>query len=610
MIDTDPGRSAAFARGFGDEREQAAPFVPAPGPVRPSMPDQGWADQAQPDQGWADPGRPDQGRPDQDWAAQGPATVGAGHGSPEGFGAEPSALGAFRSDPGSVAERPAGYEPGLRAAQRPAEVGPEVAPRAFDGEAATVSAERPPPPAFQPVRRDPAFADPSVGAEEQGSAPADSGDVDPDAWPATRTGPALDAEPAMGLGLGARLAALQAQSGGFVVITPDETAEEAPTGTARGIWDPKVPGVPAELDEDETSPGETLTPSPIEADLDVDPEPARAPEPEPEPVVWNYADFPPANTTEEELLEATRSNTSNQMLSTLLLAKVLIQGYSADPAHWPTEEIKGNRYLVAFTSMQRMTAHYEATLPEPEPVRFTTVIAKWPTEEIGFALNPGTPMGRLLGGSEVRGLARSAAEFGLIDADALVAVADAEEASAQTQLIPEKKAAPAPAGSDQPMLMQRTIAAAQVSMYLERGYDRVCGFVHRAGELSHLSKPADLYRALGLVYKDSPFGLDDAEVYVLRWPAHLLSLYRIPYGGQTEEALNAMQGWMIERAPFRGNGFAPSETGDVVSEFKMDSTRLPHGAQLWRLNSDGIETLVALFDADGTRWRRIGSGES
>jgi hypothetical protein len=219
-------------------------------------------------------------------------------------------------------------------------------------------------------------------------------------------------------------------------------------------------------------------------------------------------------------------------------------------------------------------------------------------------------MGRLLSGSEVRGLARSAAEFGLIDADALVAVADAEEASALTQAIPEPKPAPAPAVSELPQLMQRTVAASQVSMYLERGYDRVCGFVHRAGELSHLSRPADLYRALGLAYPDSPFKLDDTEVFVLRWPAHLLSLYRIPFGGQTEEALQAMQGWMIERAPFRGNGFAPSESGDVVAEFKIDSTRLPHGAQLWRLTSEGIETLVALFDADSTRWRRIGSGDS
>jgi hypothetical protein len=158
--------------------------------------------------------------------------------------------------------------------------------------------------------------------------------------------------------------------------------------------------------------------------------------------------------------------------------------------------------------------------------------------------------------------------------------------------------------------MQRTIAAAQVAMYLERGYDRVCGFVHRASELSHVSKPIDLYRALGLLYSGSPFRPDDAEVYVLRWPAHLLTLYRIPFGGQTDEAMQAMQGWMIERAPFRGNGFAPSESSDVVAEFKIDSTRLPHGAQLWRLNSEGIETLVALFDADSTRWRRIGTADA
>ena len=51
--------------------------------------------------------------------------------------------------------------------------------------------------------------------------------------------------------------------------------------------------------------------------------------------------------------------------------------------------------------------------------------------------------------------------------------------------------------------------------------------------------------------------------------------------------MRAMEGWVIERAPFRGNGFAPSETSDVVAEFKVDSARLPHGAQLWRVNSDG-----------------------
>ena len=93
---------------------------------------------------------------------------------------------------------------------------------------------------------------------------------------------------------------------------------------------------------------------------------------------------------------------------------------------------------------------------------------------------------------------------------------------------------------------------------------------------------------------------------MLRWPAYRPSLYRIPYGGQNEQALRAMDGWVIERSPFRGNGFAPGEGRDVVAEFKVDSVRLPHGAQLWRIDADGTERMVAIFDNDGPIWRRVG----
>jgi hypothetical protein len=93
---------------------------------------------------------------------------------------------------------------------------------------------------------------------------------------------------------------------------------------------------------------------------------------------------------------------------------------------------------------------------------------------------------------------------------------------------------------------------------------------------------------------------------VLRWPAHRPSLYRIPYGGQNEAAMRAMEGWVIERPPFRGNGFAPSDSGDVIAEFKVDSARLPHGAQLWRIGADGQEKLIALLDVDAPTWRRVG----
>jgi YD repeat-containing protein len=38
----------------------------------------------------------------------------------------------------------------------------------------------------------------------------------------------------------------------------------------------------------------------------------------------------------------------------------------------------------------------------------------------------------------------------------------------------------------------------------------------------------------------------------------------------------------------------------------VDSVRLPHGSQLWRIDADGSERMVAIFDNDGPTWRRVG----
>jgi YD repeat-containing protein len=229
-------------------------------------------------------------------------------------------------------------------------------------------------------------------------------------------------------------------------------------------------------------------------------------------------------------------------------------------------------------------------------IKFTQLIHAWPHETLSFAVNPGTPIGATLPGGQIVALASWVDEVGLTD--------ERPEPVAPTpEPEPAERSTPPQTG---PIVMQKTISAQQVPYYLDRGYDRVSGFVHRASEVSHLRTPADLYNALGLSYSDSPFKPDDAEVYVLRWAAHRGNLYRIPYGGQHEAAMHAMQGWMIERAPFRGNGFAPSESRDVIAEFKVDSVRLPHGAELWRVDRDGDEKLVATFDADGPRWQRVG----
>jgi SseB protein N-terminal domain len=316
-------------------------------------------------------------------------------------------------------------------------------------------------------------------------------------------------------------------------------------------------------------------------------------------------EFVPANDVERDLLDAAGEHSTDRFLSTLLLATVLVPvEHDSRPGSSPgesgfvfrTEEVDGERFLVVFTSRDRLAEHFD----EPTRtvgVRFYELIRNWPDPAWSFAVNPESPVGAKYPGPQVIALASWAADAGL--------GADPAEAD-------ERAIAPVPApqkvndSAQHATVMQKTVPAEQVDYYLERGYDRVGGFVHRANEVEHLRTPADLFGALGLVHDGSSYQADAKEAYVLRWPAYRPSLYRIPYGGQSEQALRAMDGWVIERPPFRGNGFAPGEGRDVIAEFKVDSVRLPHGAQLWRMDGDGTERMVAVFDADVTTWRRVG----
>jgi hypothetical protein len=293
---------------------------------------------------------------------------------------------------------------------------------------------------------------------------------------------------------------------------------------------------------------------------------------------------------------------SDTLLSILLLAKVLLPvADGADPARrpgddrfvWRTEQVDGRPCVVVFTSTERM-AERLGDRAEGLGVRFVQLLRTWPDPTWSLLVNPDTLIMVHLRASQILALASSAAEVGLDDT--------AGEASESGAARFDRAGA---VGVELPPAMQKVIAPSQVAWYLERGYDRVSGFVHRAAEVAHLRTPANLVSGLGLRYDGSPFTDDAAEVYVLRWPAYIPSLYRIPYGGRTEAAMAAMEGWVIERAPFRGNGFAPADSGDVIAEFKVDSVRLPHGAQLWRLAADGGSELVAMLDADGPSWVRV-----
>ncbi|MEU4712319.1 SseB family protein [Micromonospora purpureochromogenes] len=319
--------------------------------------------------------------------------------------------------------------------------------------------------------------------------------------------------------------------------------------------------------------------------------------------------FQPANAVEEDLLDAAGSGSTDTFLSTLLLARVLLPvapdsapgSRPGDPGFvWRTEELDGETYVVVHTSPERLADHCPGPV-ETVAVRFVQLIRRWPDEVWSFAVNPGSPIGAKLPGEQIVGLANWAAEVGLGDETETEPEAVAVEEPAE-----RPRYAPQVADPTRPVIMQKAVAPSQLAYYLERGYDRVSGFVHRANELAHLNTPAQLHDALGLGYPDSPFARDADRIYVLRWPAYRPSLYRIPYGGQNEAAMRAMEGWVIERPPFRGNGFAPGDSTEVVAEFKVDSARLPHGAQLWRIGADGTERVIALLDTDALLWRRVG----
>ncbi|MDR7279679.1 SseB family protein [Catenuloplanes atrovinosus] len=354
------------------------------------------------------------------------------------------------------------------------------------------------------------------------------------------------------------------------------------------------------------------TPDP---DRPFSPAPTPAYRPESQIAQPDLAGFTPANEVEEELLAAAGDGSTDSFLSTLLLARVLLPlkpgtsasgGRPGDPDFaWRTDVIDGERYVVVFTSPERLGEHLvggEAI--ETVGVKFARLIRHWPDPGLSFAVNPGSPVGATLPGSQIVALASWAKEVGLgedAEPDEYV-----EPTPAPVRVVETPAPVSRPPDPNAPTVMQKTVSPAQVDYFLNRGYDRVSGFLHRANEVEHLGTPGQLLSALGLIYPGSPFRPDAEVVHVLRWPAFRPSLYRIPYGGQNENAMRAMEGWVIERPPFRGNGFAPGDSSDVIAEFKVDSVRLPHGSELWSIDRSGRQTLLALLDTDAMTWRKVG----
>jgi type III secretion system-like peptide-binding chaperone len=124
-----------------------------------------------------------------------------------------------------------------------------------------------------------------------------------------------------------------------------------------------------------------------------------------------------------------------------------------------------------------------------------------------------------------------------------------------------------------PRVMAKVVRPDQVTHYVDGGYDWVAGRIHRVGDVQALATPDRLVRELGLEYPDSPFSADAAELHVIIWRMVKINPVRLDSGGD-------------------------------VPAYRIPSRRLTHGARLHRIDRSGVQTLVAVYDADQRKWVR------
>ena len=130
---------------------------------------------------------------------------------------------------------------------------------------------------------------------------------------------------------------------------------------------------------------------------------------------------------------------------------------------------------------------------------------------------------------------------------------------------------------------------------------QVYGFVSKAEDaVAFTTTPQECHDNLRLDYKGSPYDNTEKSVYVIRFTDG--NNYEIPYsiefGGNTSDS-----------APFSGNGFTSSK--DVtIPEYTIPKDSKDNGAivtngEIYRINPDGKEELVATFDRDDEKFYLI-----
>jgi len=292
------------------------------------------------------------------------------------------------------------------------------------------------------------------------------------------------------------------------------------------------------------------------------------------------SEWEPANEVETRLLAAVQADDQDAFAAILSGAELFLPispeaAAGDEPVSWATAVLEGRTQLMAFTSPAALTRATRGAVQHCRTTTFRALAAAWPDPTWDLFLDPFLTLESQIASGDV---VRWATEDLVDHLDATV---DADAAPAT--------------------VVQKVLSLDRLVRYLQENDHRVGGYVHRLQDVAHLDTPARLVEALALDYPGSPVSAADEMVFALRWPVVGVELFRSPYGGTDADAMRAMGGWVVEAPPFTGTGFVPM-TVPPIQEYKLDSIRLPHRAEIFRIDRDAEEILIAIYDADRDGW--------
>ncbi|MHB1064872.1 MAG: hypothetical protein ACYC1Z_10385 [Georgenia sp.] len=159
------------------------------------------------------------------------------------------------------------------------------------------------------------------------------------------------------------------------------------------------------------------------------------------------------------------------------------------------------------------------------------------------------------------------------------------------------------------IVLQKAVTPQLSTAYVERGLDRVFGYVVPAADVAGITTTAGLFELHGLGFSGTPFA-PEKPIDVLHLPTPPTAGLVRATGGNDDAGRQATDGPILDRPPFTGTGLATVE--DVITPLSwLEHTRLTPGTRLWRFSPGAEEPeLVGTYHGVAFGWQNHLDGDS